>query len=115
MSELFIELYNDEDVSVLIAELIKARGFSVLTTHDAENLGKSDAEQLQFAVENKRVLLTHNRVDFEKLATEYFDEGKTHYGMIMAIRRLPNETLQRLLEVLNHTTAEEMINQIRYI
>ncbi len=115
MNDIFIELYNDEDVSILIAELIKARGYSVLTTHEANNSGKSDAEQLKFAVENKLVLLTHNRVDFEKLATEYFEQGKNHYGMIMAIRRLPNETLQRLLEILNQTTSDEMINQIRYI
>jgi hypothetical protein len=115
MSEIFIDLYHDEDVSVLIAELIKARGFSVVTTLEAGNLGKSDAEQLKFAVNGKRVLLTHNRVDFEELAKQYFEQGKTHYGIIMAVRRLPNETVQRLLEILNHTTSDEMIDQIRYI
>jgi hypothetical protein len=115
MSEIFIELYNDEDVSVLIADLIRARGFSVLTTLEAGNLGKSDAEQLEFAANQKRVLLTHNRVDFEELAKQYFEEDKTHYGIIIAVRRLPNEMAQRLLEILNQTMAEEMINQIRYI
>lgn len=115
MSEIFIELYHDEDVSALIAELVRARGFSVLTTLKAGNLGKSDAEQLEFAVSKKRVLLTHNRVDFEILAKEYFEQDKTHYGIIIAVRRLPNEMTQRLLGVLNYTTADEMINQIRYI
>ena len=115
MSNIFIELYNDEDVSVLIAKLVKARGFSVLTTLEADNLGKSDAEQLEFAVSQARVLLTHNRVDFENLASEYFEQDKTHNGIIIAVRRLPNEMVQRLLEVLNQITADEMINQIRYI
>lgn len=115
MSDIFIELYNDEDVSVLIAELIRARGFSALTTLEAGNLGKSDEEQLEFAVSQERVLLTHNRVDFEELALKYFEENKTHYGIIIAVRRLPNDTVQRLLEILNQTTADEMINQIRYI
>lgn len=115
MNEIFIELYNDEDVSVLIAELIHARGFSVLTTLDAENLGKNDAEQLEFAVNHKKVLLTHNRVDFENLAKQYFEQNKIHYGIIIAVRRLPNEMAQRLLEILNQNTADEMINQIRYI
>ena len=32
---LFIEVYTDEDVDVLIADLLRARGFSVLTTRDA--------------------------------------------------------------------------------
>jgi hypothetical protein len=115
MNEIFIELYNDEDVSVLIAELIRARGFSVLTTLEAGNLGKSDAEQLEFAVSQERVLLTHNRVDFEVLARKYFEESRNHYGIIIAVRRLPNDMLNRLLEILNQTTADEMINQIRYI
>ncbi len=114
MSEIFIELYLDEDVSVLIADLIRARGFSVRTTHDAKNLGKSDVEQLEYAATPKKVLLTHNRVDFENLAKDYFIEGKTHHGIIIAVCRLPNEMTQRLLTILNDVTADEMINQIRY-
>lgn len=115
MSEIFIELYLDEDVSILIADLISARGFSVITTHQAGNLGMSDAEQLEFAINQKKVLLTHNRVDFEKLAAKYFTENKTHYGIIIAVRRLPNDMVQRILKILNHTTSDEIINQILYI
>ena len=115
MNDIFIELYTDEDVSVIIAKSVKARGFSVLTTHEAENLGRSDSEQLEFAADQKRVLLTHNRVDFEELAGQYFEQNKTHYGIIVAVRRLPNEMTQRLLDILNYTTADEMVNQIRYI
>ena len=81
----------------------------------AGNLGTSDAEQLEFATNQKRVLLTHNRVDFEELAKQYFEENRTHCGIIIAVRRSLNEMAQRLLEILNQTTAEEMINQIRYI
>ncbi len=96
MSEIFIELYLDEDVSLLIADLIRARGFSVTTTHQSGNLGKSDAEQLEFAASQKKVLLTHNRVDFEQLAAKYFTENKTHYGIIIAVRRLPNDMVHRI-------------------
>ena len=31
MSGLFIELYLDEDVDVLVADLVRARGFDVVT------------------------------------------------------------------------------------
>ncbi len=37
MSSLFIRLYLDEDVNVLIADLLKAKGFDVLTVRDAGN------------------------------------------------------------------------------
>jgi hypothetical protein len=42
MSRLFIALYLDEDVDVLVAELIRAYGFDVLTTRDAGLLGEDD-------------------------------------------------------------------------
>jgi hypothetical protein len=34
MNRLFIEVYLDEDVNVLVADLIRARGFSLTTVRD---------------------------------------------------------------------------------
>ncbi len=44
--KLFAELYLDEDVSVLLATLLRARGFAVTTAHAEGMLHRSDAEQL---------------------------------------------------------------------
>lgn len=66
MTSLFIELYLDEDVSVLVAALLRGRGFSALTTHDESRLGLTDADQLAHSVSLNRTLLTHNRADFER-------------------------------------------------
>jgi hypothetical protein len=113
--KIFIELYLDEDVSVLIAELIRARGFSAVTSVEAGNLGKNDREQLKFAADSQSVFLTHNRVDFEKLAVEYFEQGHHHAGIIIAARRPPALVALRPLTILGSTTGDEMIDQIRYI
>lgn len=115
MSKLFIELYLDEDVNVVVADLLRARGFITITTRAVGQLGKSDADQLAYVVSQKMTLLTHNRVDFERLAKQYFALGKTHYGIIIAVRRSPSEIARRLLLILNQTTASEMQNQLRYI
>ena len=115
MSKLFIELYLDADVDVLVADLIRARGFTAITTRDAGNLNKDDDEQLAYAVENQLAYVTHNRADFEARALEYFASGKSHYGIIIAVRRPPREIVRRLLVILNKVTADEMVNQIRYI
>lgn len=115
MNRLFICLYLDEDVNVLIADLLRARGFDTTTTRDARQLHATDAEQLAYAVDQARTLVTHNRIDFEKLIQSYFDSGKNHYGVIFAVRRPPQEIAQRLLVILNHVTADEMHNQVRYI
>jgi len=115
MSRLFIELYLDEDVSVLVAELLRARGFSVQTTREAGQTGVADGEQLTYAVSRRRALLTHNRDDFARLALEYFAVGRSHYGIIVAVRRPPHEIVRRLLVILNQTTSDEMENQVMYI
>lgn len=115
MGDLFIELYLDEDVDVLIAELIRARGFEAITTRDAAQLKKNDEDQLAYAVSQKKALVTHNRADFERLAEEYFSSGRMHHGIILAVRHSPQEIARRLLIILNQVTADEMQNQIRYI
>ena len=84
MSQLFIELYLDEDVSVLVADLLRARGFVATTTQEAGNLGCSDRRQLEYAISQEKTLLTHNRADFEALAGQYFSSGRAHNGIIIA-------------------------------
>ena len=117
MSEesVFVELYLDEDVDVLVAELLKARGFSAATTRDAELLGTDDERQLAYAVSKGKTFVTHNRVDFEALVQQYFQDDTHHYGVIIATRHPVYEVVRRLLIILNQVTADEMENQIRYI
>jgi predicted nuclease of predicted toxin-antitoxin system len=115
MTSIFIHLYLDEDVDVLVATLLRSRGFVATTTNQAGQLGKADAEQLEYAAGQKAAILTHNRTDFEDLAREYFEQGKMHYGIIIAVRNPYPEIVQRLLTILNRTTADEMENQILYI
>ena len=115
MSTLFIELYLDEDVDVLIADLIRARGFAVTTTVEAGQRHNDDDAQLAYAVTHDKTFLTHNRADFEARAQAYFTAGQRHPGIIIAVRRSPYEIAQRLLIILNAVTADEIRNQIRYI
>lgn len=107
MSRLFVSLYLDEDVDVLVAKLIRSRAFSALTTHDAN--------QLAFAARNRCAILTHNRADFENLARQYLSTGQIHAGIFIAVRRPPYEITRRLLILLNQITADEMDNQTLYL
>lgn len=50
MNRLFIELYLDEDVSVLVGDLLRARGFMAVTTQEAGQTGQNDEAQLEYAV-----------------------------------------------------------------
>ena len=115
MKRLFIELYLDEDMSAIVATLIRTRGFVAITARDAGRLGRNDDEQLTYAIEHERAILTHNRDDFLALAQEYYASGRDHYGIIIARRRAPQELVRLLVTILNHVTADEFRNQVRYI
>ena len=117
-----IRIYLDEDVSVLVGEMLRARGIDVLTTRDTGNLGASDEAQLTHAMTLGRVFLTHNRVDFERLAVRLFDEQTAqpsmripHRGIIIAVRRPPRELTLKILLALRGLNASDMPNQIRYV
>ena len=92
-----------------------ARGFRAMTTQQAGHVGNTDEEQLAFATDQRKPILTDNRVDFEALARKYLEDEKTHSGIIIAVRRHPKELARRVLILLNLLTADEIENQIRYI
>jgi len=113
--KLFVRLYLDEDVSVLVATLLGARGFDVVTTRDEGMLGQDDPAQLAHAVSLERCIVTHNRVHFEHLHRDSLEAGRTHFGIIVASRRSPYEMAHRLAVLLNTLTADETENQLLYI
>jgi predicted nuclease of predicted toxin-antitoxin system len=115
MNDIFIRVYLDEDIDVLVASLLRSRSFEAITPQQAKQLGKKDPEQLEYAVIQRAAILTHNRTDFEALAREYFEQESLHYGIIIAARNPYQEIVRRLLLILNSTTTDEMQNQLLYI
>jgi predicted nuclease of predicted toxin-antitoxin system len=115
MTRPFVELYVDEDVDINVAAQMRSRGFVAITALEVGMLQADDADQLAYAVSRQRAILTHNRNDFLKLATEYGIQGKTHWGIIIARRRSPYEIARRLAVLFNAVTADELQNQVRHI
>ena len=115
MTELFISLYLDQDVDILLAQLLRARGFDVQTTLEAGKLGAPDHDQIGYAASTGRAFFTHNRVDAENLAAEYAAAGTSHHGIIIAVRRPVYELRRRALILLDAVAADEIVDQIRYI
>lgn len=115
ISSLYIHLYFDEDVSLGIADNLHTRGFDVLSFRDASMSGKSDDEQMLYAVSQRRAIITHNRLDFEAQHSKYIQDGLKHYGVIVAKRHKDEEVVTKILALLDAVSAEEMENQLRYI
>jgi hypothetical protein len=76
--------YLDEDVDVRAAFRLRADGFDVLTTKDADRLSSSDESQLEFAAVDGRVMVTRNVDDFTILSRQWAQDGRTHSGLVLS-------------------------------
>lgn len=110
-----IRLYLDADVNPELAVKFRARGIDASSAREVKRLRASDLDQLVYAVAHRRAILTHNRDDFVELAVEYFEQGKEHFGIIIAPQYDMGEILQRVLRLADSETAESLQNQIRYL
>ena len=112
----FISLYIDEDASKKFATVPRELGYDAVTTAEAGQLEADDEEQLKFATEQGRAILTFNAKHFQALHTRYCQEGREHAGIIVLNRKVSfSENLRRLLRLLDSVTAEEMRGQIKFL
>lgn len=109
-----LALYTDEDVSALVATLLKSRGLDITTVPEQGTLGKTDREQLEYAISVNRCILTHNRVDFERLHLQYVEEGRKHAGIIVVPQKNAYEVARRVGTLALSLTVNEIRNQLLY-
>jgi uncharacterized protein with PIN domain len=75
-----IRLYLDEMIPVVLAVVLRQYGYDVFSAKEANMFGKSDEEQLAFAVSKRRAIMTFNIKDFVLLHRSWLSEGKEHFG-----------------------------------
>lgn len=77
-----MRLYADEDFDHGVITRLRALGHDVITVMDVGRRGLPDVEQLAYATEAGRALITFNRTDFHALHRE----SKEHAGIITCTR-----------------------------
>ena len=110
-----IQLLLDEDVHVQLARALQNRGYNAVHVNELKRKGKSDTDQLDYAIAHERCLMSFNIKDFVLLHYEYLQCGKDHYGIIVSKQLPVRQTLQRLLRVLQHRSRESMKNRIEFL
>jgi predicted nuclease of predicted toxin-antitoxin system len=110
-----IRLLLDEDVRPILAEILRQRSYDVVHVLELERTGKSDAEQLEYAVSCKRAILTHNIRDFIILDRQYRENAEEHFGIILSDQIAFRQLLQRTLRFLGRRTADDVKNNIFWL
>jgi predicted nuclease of predicted toxin-antitoxin system len=110
-----IELFLDEDVHSGLAHALRKRGYDAIHAQELDRKGRSDSDQLLFAVQQERCLFTYNVRDFVILHNQHATSRQEHWGIIVS-KQLPfRETISRLLRLLQRTAKETMKNHLEFL
>ena len=110
-----IQLFLDEDVWPGMAVVLRGQGFDVVHVYEAGRGGRPDADQLAFAAQAGRALLTHNAQDYVPLAVEYFFAERPHAGVILSPQIEKGELARRTLNLLHSLSAQDIANTVRLL
>ena len=110
-----IRLLLDEDVWLGLAPALREHGFDVVHVTEAGRAGLSDPEQLAYAAQEKRAILTHDAKDFVPLAVAFFFDEQSHAGIILARQGKKGEQLRLATSLLNNLSAEELADTVRHL
>ena len=111
-----IRIYTDESVDVAITQGLQRRGVDTSSARDRNKLGLTDEEQLIFAGEEKAAIFTHD-TDFLRIATQWIDEGKTHFGVIYCHQTAYGigDRIRNLKILVTVLSADDMVNHIEFL
>ena len=78
-----MKFYLDADLSPRIAELLRRQGFDAVSAHEVGKLRIPDRDQLAFAAQEGRCLVTRDARHFMLLSQEAVRHRAPHAGMIL--------------------------------
>ncbi|MGJ3247544.1 MAG: DUF5615 family PIN-like protein [Elainellaceae cyanobacterium] len=112
-----IRFYLDEDAtSKRLLQALRNRGADVTSTLEVDMQGRSDEQQLEWALENQRVIYSFNVRDFYRIHSTWLANGKTHAGIILAKQTEPvGNQMKGVLKLAAIKSAEEMMNQVEFL
>lgn len=110
-----IKLFLDEDIHLSMVLALRKRGYNVVHVQELDRRGKSDMEQLRYAVKEERCLLSFNVKDFVLLHNKYVESGEEHFGIIVSKQLPVGKTITKLLKVLRLHSHESIKNRIEFL
>lgn len=102
----------DEDLPPKASEIARGLGLDAISVHEISRAGRaiSDPEQLRYAAEEERILVTRNRDDFIRHTVEFHREGEPTAGVLVVTGSLPNDKPERIAHALASWTEPRREN-----
>jgi predicted nuclease of predicted toxin-antitoxin system len=107
-----LRFHLDENVDHAVAVGLRGRGIEASTTEDAKLNGASDEEQMAFALQKSRVIVTHD----PDLLTLHSD-GVPHAGIAFCALRTKTigQIVLKLSALSRHFDPQDMAGRIEFL
>ena len=109
MAGLGISIHTDESVDSALVVHLRNRGYDAMSCHerDRNNLRTSDHDQLIYATDARRAILTNNVRDFVPLDARWKRQGGSHAGIVVYTGVPPfGDLLRRVIRHLDAPAPE---------
>ena len=100
-----MKLHLDEDLSPRVVALLRERGLDVTGAHEVGHTGRSDLEQLRYAVREGRCLVTRNVADYLELVRQLINRQESHAGIILIPASFRGDEFAILAEAISGCAA----------
>jgi hypothetical protein len=107
--------FTDEDVYSAVAIGLRKAGLDAISTPEAGRRGESDESQLQYAIDDKRAIVTFNVAHFAALHADWISDGRNHWGIVVSCQRSIGDTLSRLIRLAGTVDAKSMRNRLEFL
>jgi hypothetical protein len=109
------KLYLDEDITDLLARVLRSAGYDVVSAHEVGMRGTSDQEQLLYAIAESRAILSFNVAHFPSLARWAFENQVEHFGIVVSTQLDFKDLLHRVQALLDNVSAEDLRNNFIWL
>jgi hypothetical protein len=110
-----IRLFIDEDMWLGLAAALRERGFDAIHVYEVARGSLKDREQMAFAIQQRRAILTHNKRHYIPFAADYYRADKVHYGILVIDQLRRGELLRRVEAFLRQHHANQVKNQVWFL
>lgn len=118
MAGLGIRLFTDEMINPALAGAMKSQGYDVESCEGAgrSRRGFSDDQQLAYAAQHGRAILTFDVGDYCGLDHQWKAAGRRHHGIIVSPEVTDvGELIRRVKRHLDHVTSGEQADMLLWL
>jgi hypothetical protein len=95
-----VKVYLDEDLSPVIAALLRQQGVDVTSAQELGNVQMDDRAQRAYATQEGRAIVTANVVDFVELAHEAIAANTEHAGIVLVPSSFRRDEFQAIADAI---------------